>query len=217
MKITANLLIEIYHCPSSRAARFAAPLDKAMRAYDINTKARVSQFLSHIGHESGRLRYTSELWGPTKQQKKYDIASGSALSHALGNVHIGDGSKYRGHGLLQTTGRGNHVRVRDRLRKKFTKMNVPDFEAYPELLSQPVWACLSACDYWDMRNLNYYADRHAFVTITRRINGGTNGLADRKQLLIRAEAALNDLPVGRAIEIDSRPTSQPIMFFERAM
>lgn len=166
-----------------RAARFAPALSAGMAMYGIHTPERQAAFLAQLGHESGSLKYTSEIWGPTPAQERYEGRKD------LGNVRVGDGSRYRGHGLIQTTGRANHVLVTHRLRQRFD--NVPDFEAEPEALTDTQWACLSACDYWDMKNLNPLADAGDFETITRKINGGLNGYEDRLARWERAKQALN--------------------------
>ena len=114
---------------------------------EINTPARVAAFLAQVGHESGGFRYTTEIWGPTTAQQRYDGRKD------LGNPQPGDGSRFRGHGLIQTTGRYNHARVRDRLRQRLGP-DVPDFEAQPELLAADEWAATSAADYWDDKGLN---------------------------------------------------------------
>lgn len=151
-------------------------LNEAMLLYGINNRNRIGIFLAQVGHESGRLKYTSEIWGPTPTQRRYEGRKD------LGNIYPGDGSRFRGHGLIQTTGRHNHRRVTQRLRARFPNMGVPDFEAEPTKLTLPRWASLSAADYWDMINANPLADRQEFTRITKLINGGTNGLADRKSL-----------------------------------
>lgn len=158
-----------------RAQRFAADLSAGMALYGIDTPARQAAFLAQIGHESGGLKYTSELWGPTPAQSRYEGRAD------LGNTQPGDGSRFRGHGLIQTTGRANHARATYRLRQRFGA-EVPDFEASPEALAEPRWAVLSACDFWDDKNLNVLADSGDFEKLTRRINGGINGLADRQAL-----------------------------------
>ena len=151
-------------------------LNESMSLYGINTKKRIAAFLAQVGHESGRLKYTSEIWGPTATQRRYEGRKD------LGNIYPGDGSRFRGHGLIQTTGRYNHRRVTQRLRARFPTLGVPDFEAEPTKLTLPRWAALSAADYWDMIDGNALADTDQFTLLTRRINGGTNGLADRKAL-----------------------------------
>jgi putative chitinase len=167
-----------------RAATFESWLTLAMETYGIDTPVRQAHFLAQIGHESGGLRYTTEIWGPTPAQSRYE----GRLD--LGNTRPGDGSRFRGHGLIQTTGRSNHAKTRDRLRKLFEK--VPDFEAFPVSLAEPQWAALSAGDYWDMRDINVAADSGSIERVTRLINGGTNGLADRKA---RTLVALRTLTV----------------------
>ena len=173
MHITTRVLRAIGASPPN-ALRWLAPIQSTCDTYGINTPERMAAFLAQIGHESGGLRHTSELWGPTAAQQRYEGRED------LGNVRRGDGLRYRGHGLIQITGRANHAAVRDRLRERLGD-SVPDFEASPELLAQAPWAALSAGDYWDSRNLNALADAGDFEGITRKINGGLNGYGDRKQ------------------------------------
>lgn len=173
-----------------RAEVFADVLSAGMAFYSIDTGLRQAAFLANLGHESGRLVYTTEIWGPTPAQKRYEGRAD------LGNTQPGDGSKYRGHGLIQTTGRANHAAVRDRLRERFT--GVPDFEEEPERLAETQWAALSACDYWDMRGLNTWADAGNFDAVCDLINrgrvtaavGDSNGWADRLALYNVARVAL---------------------------
>lgn len=171
-----------------RATRFAPFLSAGMAFYGIDTPARQAAFLAQIGHESAGLKYVSEIWGPTAAQERYEGRKD------LGNNKPGDGSKFRGHGLIQTTGRANHAAVRDRLRQRFD--NVPDFEADPEALMDSQWAALSACDYWDMKHLNELADAGEFEEISARINGRNrttglpNGYEDRCERWEYAKRAL---------------------------
>ena len=123
-------------CTPAAAEEFAGPLTDACVAYGIAGTARLAAFLAQIGHESASLRYTRELWGPTAAQTRYEGRVD------LGNTQPGDGSRYRGRGLIQTTGRHNHARVRDRLRLKLGA-GVPDFEADPTALEAPRWAAWS--------------------------------------------------------------------------
>lgn len=152
-------------------------LNEAMSLYQITTKPRIAAFLAQVGHESGRLKYVAELWGPTATQRRYEGRKD------LGNIYPGDGSRFRGHGLIQTTGRYNHKRVTQRLRARFPTLGVPDFEAEPKKLTLPRWAALSAADYWDMIGGNQMADAGQFKLLTKRINGGYNGYQDRLNLL----------------------------------
>lgn len=173
-----------------RAQLFLPYLQEACTAYEINTPARVAPFLAQVGHESMGLKYTSELWGPTAAQLGYEGRAD------LGNIHPGDGSRFRGHGLLQNTGRANHAAVRDRLRAKFHPVSVPDFEEHPEALAEYRWAALSAGDFWDMKGLNALADAGDFLELSIRINGRNratglpNGWEDRLARFERAQAVL---------------------------
>lgn len=183
MPITVQQLIQIMPQARQRAGLFVDPLNEAMAAFDIATPARMAAFLAQIGHESGQLRYVCELWGPTAAQRGYEGRDD------LGNTQPGDGKRFMGHGLIQITGRSNHARVRDRLRTRFGA-DVPDFEACPEKLAEPHWAAMSAADFWADRGLNALADAGDFLRITKRINGGTNGLADRQGLWAVAKTVL---------------------------
>ena len=185
MKLTAEQLAACCQCTPERARQWLPFLTEAMGAYQIDDSAeRVAPFLAQIGHESASLRFTRELWGPTDAQKRYEGRKD------LGNTQPGDGYRFRGHGLIQTTGRANHRRVRDRLRARLGYDVVPDFELDPASLALPRWAALSAGDYWDDRGLNALADTGQFERITRRINGGLNGQEDRVRRWLLARAAL---------------------------
>jgi putative chitinase len=194
--MTPELLVAAVGCTPERAATFADPLSAACAAYGIDTNRRLAAFLAQIGHESGSLRYLTELWGPTPAQEGYEGRAD------LGNTQPGDGEQFKGHGGIQITGRFNHARVRDRLRAKFPDLNVPDFEAEPERLAEPLWAMLSAADYWDEHGLNVLADADRFIAIGRAINRGNrnstkpaNGEADRIARWERAKKALPLAPI----------------------
>lgn len=187
--VTPDLLVHAMGCSATRALAFAPHLQAACDAYGITeTAERLAAFLAQIGHESGALRYTAELWGPTAAQQRYEGR------RDLGNTQPGDGPRFKGRGLIQTTGRANYAAARDRLRARHGAAEVPDFEAEPEALQSPHWAAWSAADYWGWRSLNALADAGDFERITRRINGGLNGQADRLQRWERAKAALAGSP-----------------------
>jgi putative chitinase len=176
-------------CSAELAAKWADPITLACATYSIDTPDRLAAFLAQIGHESGGLRHVKEVWGPTEAQARYEGRKD------LGNTQPGDGERFKGHGLIQVTGRFNHTRMRDRLRARFN--GVPDFAEVPEALCEPQWAALSAADYWDDKGLNVLADAGEFERITRKINGGLNGLADRIARWERAKQALKgtDMPL----------------------
>jgi len=165
--MNAATLSEAMNIPLARAQKWADALTAAMAGGQINTRLRIAAFLAQIGHESGSLVYSKELGGPS-YFAKYDGRKD------LGNTQQGDGARFCGRGLIQITGRANYGRASqalfgdDRLLKN------------PELLEQPEWAAKSAVWYWSTRNLNALADQDRFIDITRAINGGTNGLEDRK-------------------------------------
>ncbi len=171
-----------------RAEAFADLMTAAMNEFEITTPERIVAFLAQVGHESGGLHWMREIWGPTAQQLRYEPPS--ELAARLGNTKPGDGKRFMGHGLIQVTGRYNHARMRDRLRKRFPLLGVPDFEVEPEKLAAPQWATLSAADYWSDRGLNELADAGDFEAITRRINGGLTHLDQRVALWDAGKAHL---------------------------
>ncbi|WP_238552200.1 glycoside hydrolase family 19 protein [Herminiimonas sp. CN] len=156
----------------SRIDTFAEPLNAAMMEFNISTKGRQASFLAQVGHESGQLRYVCEL------------ASGAAYEGRkdLGNTEPGDGIRYKGRGLIQITGRANYKACGDALGY--------DLVANPQLLESPVLACRSAAWFWRSHGLNELADAGDQTRVTRRINGGTNGLADRLALFKVASEVL---------------------------
>jgi len=183
-----RLLLAVWQCPAIRAELHAWPMLQAMAWADITTPQRMAHWLGQLGHESGRGRYTREIWGPTAQQLRYEPTT--TLSKTLGNTRAGDGARYMGRGLIQVTGRANYRSLTTRARAAFGN-NTPDFEAAPRLLQGAEWASASAADYWRSRGLNAYADAGDMLTLTKRINGGTNGLADRQAITARALRFLN--------------------------
>ncbi|KQQ40479.1 chitinase [Duganella sp. Leaf126] len=170
--MTLDQLSKIMPYARARAAIFLGPLNAAMAEFGINTPARQASFLSQIAHESGQLQYVREL------------ASGDAYEgrRDLGNTMVGDGRRFRGRGLIQITGRTNYVACGAALGL--------DLLGAPELLEQPVNACRSAAWFWKTRGLNELADIGDQVRVTRRVNGGTNGLTERLALFAVAQQVL---------------------------
>ena len=158
-----------------RATEWLPFIESAMVEFDVNTPARKTMFLSQIGHESGGLRYAVEIWGPTPAQRRYE----GRLD--LGNTEPGDGSRFRGRGLIQTTGRANYAATGKALGL--------DLLLRPELLGLPPLAARSAAWWWKAHGLNEIADTGDVRKATRRINGGFNGLAERQALFSAAQAA----------------------------
>lgn len=174
--VSSEQLKAIYGCSEIRATTFAPLLNEAMGRYQIDTPLRQAHFLAQIGHESGRLQHTREIWGPTAAQTRYEGRKD------LGNTEPGDGSRYRGRGLIQVTGRANYARA--------SKALGQDFVGNPEMLESPRWAAMSAAEFWGRNGCNALADADDVLALTKRINGGENGLADRKKLLDAAKRVL---------------------------
>lgn len=171
--ITADDLKRL--CPHTKYSRlepFVDPLNKTMDEFEINNVARETAFLAQIAHESGGFNYVRE------------IASGAAYEGRadLGNTQPGDGTLFRGRGLIQITGRANYAKCGDALGL--------DLIADPKLLEEPGNAARSAGWFWSLRNLNAKADVGDFRGITRAINGGYNGMADRIAYFERAQQVL---------------------------
>lgn len=188
------ILQSLYGIRPDKARACAGPMRDAAQLAKLTTQERCAAFLAQVGHESGRLKYHREIWGPTPQQLRYEPKT--TLSAKLGNVFAGDGKRFMGRGWLQTTGRANYALTTIKLRELLGS-SVPDFEAQPWLLEEPEWAALSAALFWRVKNLNRWADAGDFAELTRRINGGYNGLADRQLLYARALM----LPIEPAVEL----------------
>lgn len=146
-----------------RARLYYTPMLDTLAEFKITTPRRIAHFLAQIAHESGSLRYTREL------------ASGAAYEGRgdLGNTKPGDGPRYKGRGLIQITGRANYAACSRALYGDARLI------ARPELLEDILPACRSAGWFWARAELNRLADGGDIRTITRRINGGYNGFAER--------------------------------------
>ena len=172
MPITEQQLLQILPNAGRQAGVFVSVLNTAMNRYGIVGTPRAAAFIAQVGHESGQFRWLKELWGPTAQQVGYEGRAD------LGNTVKGDGSKYRGRGLIQITGRANYAACGEALGL--------DLVNKPELLEMPQHAAMSAAWFWSTRGLNTLADQGEFVKITRRINGGLTGQDDRQALYDQA-------------------------------
>ena len=172
MPITVQQLLLILPNAGPVAGVFVPVLNTAMNRYQIVGSKRVAAFIAQIGHESGQLKYVKEIWGPSSAQVRYEGRAD------LGNTMAGDGSRFRGRGLIQVTGRENYKVCGEALGL--------DLINKPELLEQPQHAAMSAAWFWSTRGLNTLADQKDFTKITRRINGGLTGQADRQALYDKA-------------------------------
>ena len=160
----------------AKLQKIADSLNQTFAFYHIDSELRICHFLAQVLHESSAFRYTAEIWGNTPEQKRYDTRTD------LGNSaeEDGDGYLYRGRGWIQLTGKDNYIQAG----KAFNQ----DFVANPDLVQQYPWAALVSGWYWDSRQLNQYADTDDVMTITRKVNGGYNGIDDRNMWLARAKS-----------------------------
>lgn len=202
MPITQQQLLQIFPNAGPRAGIFLPALNRAMARYRIYSRVRQAAFLAQIGHESGQLmrlvenlnydakglartwpgRYQAADGNPNTKalglSRKSEAIANDAYAGRNGNTQPGDGWKFRGRGLIQITGRANYAQAGKALA-------LPLLDE-PELLEQPEWAAISAAWWWSAHGLNELADAGKFEAITRRINGGINGLEDRLGLYERA-------------------------------
>jgi putative chitinase len=172
MKLTAEQLIKIMPFGIKRIPLFLDPLDTAIEEFEIDTIQRIQMFVAQIAHESGEFRYTQEL------------ATGEAYENRkdLGNTVAGYGKKYKGRGLIQLTGYFNYKKLQGALQ-------IPCVD-HPELLETPANACRSAAWFWKMHSCNELADNEDFLGVTKKINGGVNGLASRVVYFNRAKMVI---------------------------
>ena len=201
------------HAKQNYLAAFDAG-DALLAEHEITTPLRLAHFLAQVMHETGALtieeengNYSAErlieVFGGTRHRitsaEAHHIAHNSEaifnrvygiegahnpriLARELGNTEPGDGWKYRGRGILQTTGRGNYRRIGQNCGV--------DFEAYPKLVLSAEHALKPAIAEWSEGNLNTAADRDDIVAITRKINGGLNGLASRRAWLAKIKRVI---------------------------
>ena len=154
----------------AKVATYLPHLLTGMAGRDISSKLRQAHFIAQLGHESGAFVFAEEL------------ASGDAYEGRanLGNTEPGDGRRFKGRGLIQLTGRSNYA--------AYGKAIGRDLLANPTLVAtDPVLAVDAACWFWATRTINPHADADDVEAVTRRINGGLNGLADRRDYLRRAK------------------------------
>ena len=182
--------------PSQRRDALLPFLRAAMEEFAIESPARAAAFLAQLAHESGQFRFMEEIWGPTPAQRRYEPVS--TLAANLGNSEAGDGKRFKGRGPIQITGRANYRRFGDLLGTDL--VSEPARAALPEL------AFRIAGLFWSKKGLNELADRasdDAFREITRRINGGFNGLDDRRKFygLACGVLGVSAAPVTRGVDV----------------
>jgi putative chitinase len=160
-------------------------LDKYGAKVGLDLPHRYNHYLCQLMHESGAFKWDEEIWGPTPAQKRYDIRTD------LGNTpeRDGDGYFYRGRTAIQLTGKANYTAFRDWVWAEIDP-NAPDFVKYPDKINEDPWEGLAPIWFWTKGNrtgksLNRYADQNNIEQITKVINGGLNGFADRQDYYVR--------------------------------
>jgi putative chitinase len=169
-------------------------LEQALPDYDINTPQRVAAFIAQCAHESGNFRALKEnlnykaeslmrVWPKyfpnmeiaQRYAHNQEMIANRAYGGRMGNgpEESGDGWKFCGRGLIQLTGRSNYQAFADSIETPI--------EDIPAFLATFEGAVQSACWFWENNNLNQWADKGDILTLTKRINGGTLGLEDRKK------------------------------------
>lgn len=175
--LTAPQVMQVMpHVTPERVDLFLPALNQGMADYGVDTKLDVAAFLATIAEESGELHWTKEIWGPTAAQARYE---GNV---ALGNTVAGDGTWFRGRGLIQVTGRANYKRMGGLL-------GLP-LAVRPSLLEQPVYAAMSAVVFWWDQGVSTVADRGDFRRVTKIVNGGLTNIERREAYWVRAKAVL---------------------------
>ena len=164
-----NLTPEKLDKVASGAKKYYSELVNSMAVADITTKLRACGYVAQLAHESGNFYYMEE------------IASGAAYEGRkdLGNTEPGDGKRFKGRGPIQITGRANYTQA--------SKDLGIDLVNHPEWASKPEIGFKLSAWYWRTRNINRYCDNDDIVGMTKVINGGTNGLADRKAYYSKAK------------------------------
>lgn len=184
--------------------KYLAPLNNLLPAFEINTPLRAAHFIAQLAHESGcfhnvreNLNYSAEglrqvfrKYFPSVElageyARKPEKIANRVYANRMGNRDeaSGDGWKFRGRGLIQLTGRDNYRRCGDAIGINLEE--IPDLVA-----DNPKVAVQAAGWFWESNNLNQYADLDNIEDITREINGGLNGLKERKDFLEKAKRVL---------------------------
>lgn len=159
------------------AAPLGEYLDTGLDKAEINTPIRLAHFLAQTACETAAFTRLKENDGGDPHY--FDRYEGNKT---LGNTQPGDGSRFCGRGLLDTTGRWNYQHLHD--------ISGIDCVNHPEILQQPMYASQSALAYWSSRSINKAADANDIDRVTMLVNGGLNGLSDRKIFLGRLNSVI---------------------------
>jgi len=191
--VTAEQLYHFFnHTPKSTVDKYVDAFNHTFEQFEINTPRRISMFLAQVGHESGGLQFVEENLNyradrlavvfpryfkdvdPNAYGRNPEKIANRVYANRMGNgtEASGDGYRYRGRGLIQLTGKNNYDHFARDL-----GMHLDEAVTY---LTTPEGACMSAGWFWHTNHLNTLADAGDIVACTKRINGGTIGLADRQ-------------------------------------
>lgn len=214
-------LVAILGCSQALETKYLDPINAACAKFNITTKLQLAAFIAQVGHESGRLATTVEnlsysadglvkTWpsrftaatAPSYARNQEKIAN-KVYADRMGNSSesSGDGWKYRGRGLIQVTGKSNY--------DAYSQASGFNAVGSPDALAEATHAAMSAGWFWNSKGLNAYADRSDFTSITKRINGGTNGQADRELLYKKALIVLSDGTPPKDDVVDKAPLPAP--------
>jgi putative chitinase len=211
MLTTEQLQAIMPQMPAARRAALFPFLTAAVSEFGIDPPARTAAFLAQLAHESAQFKFMEEIWGPTAAQRRYEPPS--KLASDLGNTETGDGRRFKGRGPIQITGRANY--------RRFGNLLGLDLVAAPDQAALPEVAFRIAGLYWSKKGLNELADRvtaEAFRDITKRINGGFNGLAERERFYETAKTVLGVVAPGGGVSFDIEDELDvPEPVFERGL
>ena len=171
------------HLSASNAAIFAPALTDAMIEFQINTPIRQATFIAQLAHESGEFRYMEELASGHAYNGRADL--GNTLPEAISYSNGEPGPYFKGHGPIQITGFINHRDCSIALFGDDTLLKDP------RRLTDPVIGCRGAGWFWSSRGLSGLADSFKFGSVTKRVNGGYNGLDERCLYWARGLIVLN--------------------------
>lgn len=184
MVVDASLIQSIAPlCPASKVDTIASAAGLVFSQFDgLGSRVQRAHFLAQVSHETGQFRWMKELGGSDYFRSNYEHRDD------LGNNQPGDGEKYCGRGWVMATGRA--------LYHELSQHFGIDFLANPYLLEKPEWAAKSAGYFWDSRGCGSLAvdsSGRSLEAVTRRLNGGTNGLTERAIAFGRALTAMEVL------------------------
>lgn len=173
----------------STLAEYLPHLNASMLKAQITSDTRKAVYIAQLAHESDGFNTLEEYASGRDYEGRTD----------LGNVHPGDGRRFKGRGPIQITGRSNYQSFGDAIGV--------DIVSDPSLAATPEVGFQLAAEYWSRHNLNRYADRGQFNTVTERINGGQNGKADRRRRWARAKRVLGKWE--NTPDVATRPEARP--------